>query len=188
MILHLSLLQICLILCLCLGLLLCLCPSQSLLEVQVVVSQNWALGSLAPNLLSCDRHRLTSHLFVYSTKIVSVCVSDILELLSVSVSQIFESLSVSVSVSGPPDQLRHSELNKSPLLNSWVSQHQSCQAEFQPFTASCKDVPSTQNCPNLYIISSLQQYCLRSSHQIETFGPKNPSFPQTLPSFWMAVR
>ena len=105
-------------------------------------------------------------------KIVFVCVSDILELLSVSVSQIFESLSVSVSVSGPPAQLGHSELNKSQLLNSWVSQHQSCQAEFQPFTASCKDVPSTQNCPNLYIISSLQQYCLRSSHQIETFGQK----------------
>ena len=49
---------------------------------------------------------------------MSVCVSDILELMSVSVSQIFESLSVFVSVSGPPAQLGHSELNKSPLLNS----------------------------------------------------------------------
>ena len=76
MILRLSLLQICLILCLRQGLLLCLCPSQSLLEVQVVVSQNWALGSLAPNLLSCDRHRLTSHLFDYSTT-NCVCVFQI---------------------------------------------------------------------------------------------------------------
>ena len=58
----------------CRGLLLCRCPSQSLLEAQVVVKQNWALGSLAPQLAQLWQTQINKPLVcLFNKKCVCLC-------------------------------------------------------------------------------------------------------------------